>query len=87
MLKKGAKSVKLYERKIVVEGTGEFPFDMLRYDACHPASERDSGEMGRTEYDSPRSIRLIMTTGADRDPTTDRWASFGWLVIGVELGE
>jgi hypothetical protein len=32
----------VWESILVVEGTGLFPVDMLRYDDCRPAGEEDS---------------------------------------------
>jgi hypothetical protein len=37
--------------KFFVQGQGHFPIDMLRYDACFPASEHDSALIYETfEY-------------------------------------
>jgi hypothetical protein len=37
------RNVKVWETIFVVEGMGEFPLDMLRYDNAFPLTERDSG--------------------------------------------
>jgi hypothetical protein len=66
-----------------VTGRGYFPFDMLRYDACWPASGEDAARI-EWEFAKPgdkvrrdqRSVRLR----SYREPTVDRWTSFGWSV-------
>jgi hypothetical protein len=67
-----------------VVGSGEFPFDMLRYDKCWPASQADSGRMP--------DPALVGVLGRQRriemhglvKPTAGRWRSFGWTVIEDE---
>ena len=60
-----------------VEGSGEFPFDMLRYDTCWPEHETDTPMMGRGwSGRAKRSVRMIGL----RTPTVGRWLSFGWVV-------
>ncbi len=64
-----------------VEGYGEFPFDMLRYDSCWPKSEgHDSYALGNRDQ-----RRVVLQTWSERGPTVGRWESFTWRVIG--LGE
>lgn len=74
-------SAKLYV--FVVRGKGPFPFDMLRYDSCWPVDGAIFFGFGMPgdPYYGERSIELRSHTM----PTEDRWASFGWNVIG--LGE
>lgn len=73
------------EIRFTVEGSGEFPFDMLRYDRCFPASESDAGKMPRPHQGSSR--RIIELIAVDHDgnnrfaPTIGRWESFRWKVI------
>jgi hypothetical protein len=57
-----------------VVGSGQFPFDMLRYDHCWPTWGDQSGLLTHTEQ---RRITLSGLTG----PTPARWASFGWKVV------
>ena len=69
---------------ITVEGMGEFPYDMLRYDGCYPRTEADSAELSRHST-RRRIVQLI----AERQPgeplaTPERWESFNWRVIGTE---
>lgn len=62
-----------------VEGFGDFPWDMLRRDRCWPATEdRDSYGL------RPASVRrrVALTTNLDSAPLVERWASFGWRVVG-----
>jgi hypothetical protein len=61
-------------RTVKVEGFGQFPIDMLRYDRAYPASEKDSGIINETGV---RTVQVIM----DHEPTIQRWASFCWKVL------
>lgn len=71
--------------RFTVEGSGSFPIDMLRYDACWPATQADVSTVEssflsvRLRGPGPRKV-TVETNGARR-PTRDRWASFGWAVI------
>ena len=66
----------------VVTGTGQFPYDMLRYDAAWPVSSQDAFNIGvgfhdpQEAYRGRRSIKLR----SYRQPTIDRWSSFTWSV-------
>jgi hypothetical protein len=62
-----------------VEGEGDFPIDMLRYDKCWPATERDSHVIA---YKNRRTVELRSLTGS----TDRRWASFGWRVVDAREG-
>lgn len=65
---------------IVVEGSGDFPIDMLRYDSCYPASEVDSAMMMHGE--GLRQITLMCHRERGlKIATRDRWLSFTWRVI------
>lgn len=59
-----------------VEGSGEFPIDMLRYDRCWPAAEAQVPYL--TASRSGR--RHVLLTGL-QEPTQARWQSFGWRVL------
>lgn len=66
-----------------VEGSGEFPFDMLRYDSCWPYEGQDAGNMANHE----RHRRRIALQTDGLGPTAKRWESFNWSVVesnGVE---
>lgn len=72
-----------------VEGTGAFPIDMLRYDACFPATQESAVDMVLTRHEDPdqyrakRRVRLrsYAVVKANAYPTEDRWKSFGWVVL------
>lgn len=73
---------KLYITDFMVEGSGEFPIDMLRYDCAVPKSETDAGVINRTL--ETRRVRLRSYTLAPRGPEIDRWNSFNWKVIEID---
>ena len=56
-----------------VRGRGQFPFDMLRYDACWPLTPEDAAML--SDGWSWRTVRLVAPYGTF---TPGRWASFGW---------
>ncbi len=62
------------------EGRGDFPLDMLRYDACWPSTQDDVSII-----DAVREVRRVSVTTygvTAADPFTDaRWASFGWARV------
>lgn len=72
----------------VVMGTGQFPVDMLRYDACWPASEEDSGIIAST-FSSFGSWRVHvrrrpLEKRKDKNYwTVGRWKSFGVVIESV----
>jgi hypothetical protein len=72
-----------YRQTFTVRGFGGFPFDMLRYDHCWPASESDSSEL--TERFSPlveRTVKLVRFVELkNTKPTVARWESFSWRVL------
>jgi len=59
-----------------VEGSGNFPWDMLRYDACWPARMVDVNNL---QWSTMRERRLVLLRSI-RAPTIDRWKSYGWDV-------
>lgn len=64
-----------------VEGSGEFPYDMLRYDHCWPFSEAlDSPALKAHRYDRRR---VVLATNSPSAPTAGRWKSFGWLLLDI----
>jgi hypothetical protein len=66
--------------EITVQGTHNFPYDMLRYDLCWPASEQDSYIIGLSHAEnaskSERPFRIHLK--GLKLPTVARWNSFGW---------
>lgn len=75
--------------ELVVEGSGDFPVDMLRYDSCTPWSEEDSHSIASPQHLTPRRIHLrrFLPEGrtAANAATVGRWDSFGWKVVEVNV--
>ena len=69
----------MYMVDFEVEGRGEFPFDMLRYDSCWPVSSADVDAMQRNGERRTIQLRCWRERRA-RVSTADRWASFNWRV-------
>lgn len=70
--------------KFTVVGTGEFPFDMLRYDRCWPRLESEIVALAPHHRGSLiRELRSVTLIGLN-EPTDGRWASFGWKVSAFE---
>jgi hypothetical protein len=65
-------------RTFVVCGSGDFPYDMLRYDACWPATEGDSALLS-PRYIEHRQVTLETISGFETTP--ERWKSFLWEVL------
>jgi len=64
-----------------VSGFGLFPFDMLRYDSCHPAHESETPLMGYCRVcDGKETIPRMIHLRSNQPPTPERWKSFGWVV-------
>jgi hypothetical protein len=63
-----------------VQGRGQFPTDMLRYDLCWPASGNDSHAIEIT-YGQGWTAPYSVTLKGLKLPTTGRWESFGWKVV------
>lgn len=72
-------------KQFTVQGRGLFPMDMLRYDACWPATGTDvelisvtiADVEGRERWTTPRKVILSSAS----KPTAERWLSFGWRVL------
>jgi hypothetical protein len=61
----------------VVQGTAYFPFDMLRYDMCFPATEDDALALDRKDF-----RRVVLQRRAEGgSPNSARWASFNWTLV------
>lgn len=72
-------------RVFTVEGCLDFPFDMLRYDSCWPYMSEDAAQMGhRHDRDTNIQRRRVVLQGYER-PTVDRWASFNWRVVSLDI--
>jgi len=78
--KRGAKTV-----LFTVEGAGTFPIDMLRYDACYPATEADSWAADWNMESGRRRVTLKHRVSKDENlnnyPNADRWRSFTWTIV------
>lgn len=62
-----------------VEGRGNFPTDMLRYDQCWPYQSLDAAAI-----DEPRERRRVVLQSCSATlPTSARWESYTWRVIGI----
>lgn len=80
-----------YIHTALVTGSGSFPADMLRYDACFPAGEETVLAIG-SAYPEIRDTRIplrIAKYSHHKNPdgawTVDRWASFGWMISDTEV--
>ena len=77
----------VYIQEFEVEGSGDFPFDMFRYDQCYPVREgTDTGQMSTPSYGRhPLPKRVIklerIMLNKHQMPTSDRWKSFLWRVV------
>lgn len=72
-----------YRQTFTVTGSGVFPLDMLRYDACWPAHEREIWMLGGSA--ETRDVHISRNVEGKHDvPTLARWASFGWTVTDVK---
>lgn len=60
--------------RYLVQGRGEFPMDMLRYDEARPFH-------GLSEREETRVVTVI----GRRRPTNARWESFGWRVLDTKI--
>jgi hypothetical protein len=74
---------KLYVTVLRVEGSGDFPFDMLRYDSCCPAQEEDSVLLA-SHHQEKRIVTLRRFNRSGAPATATRWKSFGWTVFNEE---
>ncbi len=81
-----------YKTTFVVEGTSDFPIDMLRYDSCYPYTGSDvSGVTSPERFCSAENLSAhrrvkLCTVHNGRIPnlTPDRWRSFGWRIVDGE---
>jgi len=73
--------------KFTVEGRGDFPLDMLRYDRCFPRTGMDCDTI--TYTGEVRQVTLVALNRVNRfwAPTEGRWLSFGWSVVEVAVIE
>lgn len=77
--------------RYTVEGWDSFPIDMLRYDCSFPAHPDAVSQMVYTQdallrikqRKSSKCFQVVLICD-HREPTKERWASFGWMVTEVE---
>lgn len=73
--------------EFTVEGSDNFPLDMLRYDACYPVGSESIDGMLFSANPRLRSIyaedgrKFQVILRSEHEPTDGRWESFGWKVI------
>lgn len=71
---KDSRPANIYEYEVT--GRGSFPADMLRWDQAWPARTEDALAIAGLRREE-RTVRLI----SHCNPSTGRWASFGWPVV------
>jgi len=76
------KPIQGYE--FTVEGTHEFPFDMLRYDRCWPKAEMEIINLAPHPRSGMFKEKRKVTLRSLNEPTDGRWRSFGWQVIDYQ---
>lgn len=81
---KHTKPSKVYRTILVVEGSGSFPIDMLRYDACCPDKEEDSDALEKDDPRCRRQVKLRRFSINGLPATVPRWRSYGWDVVSEE---
>lgn len=78
----------LYISEFLVEGTGPFPVDMLRYDQCWPADAPSASSILEPIYvegggERPRKVIMRKVSETGVGPTVRRWESLTWRVIEI----
>lgn len=73
---------KIRRKIIIVEGSGLFPIDMLRYDHAWPRTEADAN---KCMYDAAGEMREIELCTDVEYITVERWNSFTWNVKSVRF--
>ena len=63
-----------------VRGRGVFPIDMLRHDHCWPVD----GDMQAIQEQRRDETEVTLVAQRRRHITPLRWASFGWIVVGID---
>lgn len=67
--------------RFTVEGSGQFPFDMLRHDRCWPSSSTEVIGLAPHDRSTLYGDRRRVELHSHIEPKPDRWASFGWPVV------
>jgi len=76
----------LYLHKVIVQGKGTFPVDMLRYDGLYPNDTQSVMEIAKAkdpnfEFKLSNEVILVGWHEKGWEPTEARWASFLWNVL------
>lgn len=66
-----------------VEGSFDFPIDMLRYDQSWPLHESESVLIENSINERHPVGRTTIKLSCIGQPEPDRWRSFGWQVIEI----
>ncbi|NQV86219.1 MAG: hypothetical protein HQ492_03995 [Woeseiaceae bacterium] len=67
-----------------VTGSGQFPFNMLRYDQSFPIYSDDAHIMANPS-DDVQVVALGHWGPSTWEPSNDRWRSFHWAVTHHEV--
>lgn len=82
-------SAHYYEAKVILPPHHHFPFDMLRYDQCWPASETDSGQItqsvGIAQSTAERTICVRTVRAGRLLPSKEVWTVARWQSFGVKV--
>lgn len=81
------KKISGYLQYFTVEGEGDFPLDMLRYDNAWPELESEIYKLTPAlaeRYGQPRTVKLVRFAFNREGPTEARWKRFAWKVLKVE---
>ncbi len=68
-------------QRYTVEGAGEFPIDMLRYDMAWPDQSEDTGKINSPPRTEKYQVTLSRAAHFHPKPDDARWKSFGWHIV------
>ena len=68
-----------------VEGNGEFPLDMLRYDEAYPLRQEDARKITDSIKGELRKWKINLGTESSKDVAVQRWNSF--LIKVTNIGQ
>lgn len=80
-----------YRVIVKVEGRHQFPIDMLRHDSLAPYDGHAVDLIVNLGHGHPddrllhNGVFIRYTPNRNWKPTTGRWESFGWVVLGFKL--
>jgi hypothetical protein len=76
------KTVEPKVKHYIVEGSGAFPIDMLRYDCCWPSDLQSVESVSMNlEWGEPYFKTRRVQISSTEYPTPDRWRSFCWPIV------